>query len=75
MPNIDVVVGDVRTKTGAGGRYSAALTARGRFWVKTTQPTASNNTAYWANADAVVEVDGRTGSYVVNLDAKRDTLE
>jgi hypothetical protein len=75
MPNIDVVVGDVRTKTGAGGRYSAALTARGRFWVKTKQPTASNNTAYWANADAVVEVDGRTGSYVVNLDAKRDTLE
>lgn len=75
MPNIEVVVGDVRTKTGIGGRYSATLSARGRFWVKAKQPTAANNTAYWANAEAVVEVDGRTGSYSVNLDAKSDTLE
>jgi hypothetical protein len=75
MPNIEIVVGDVRTKTGIGGRYSATLSARGRFWVKPKQPTAPNSTAYWANADAVVDVDGRTGSYVVNLEAKRDTLE
>ena len=75
MAGIEIVVGDVRTTSGAGGRYSASVTARGHFWVKAKQPTASNNIAAWADADRLVEADGRTGRYLVNLDAKRDTLE
>ena len=51
------------------------MVARGGFWVKSKQPTAANNTTYWANAEAVVEVDGRTGSYFVKLEAKSDTME
>lgn len=75
MPNIEVVVGHVLTKTGAGGRYSATLDARGHFSVRVKQPTSEASVAYWPGADTVVEADGRTGSYVVNLAAHRDYLE
>ena len=75
MSNLELVVGNVATRTRSDGHYSATLEARGTIWVKAKQPTSAESNAYWIGADRALVVDGRSESYVIDLRAHRDYLE
>lgn len=75
MSNVELVVGNVVTRTRSDGHYSATLEARGTIWVKAKQPTSAESNAYWVGADRALVVDGRSESYVIDLHARRDYLE
>jgi hypothetical protein len=70
-----VLVGDVEVKTGTDGRFSASVLARGSIVVQARQPTSRQDRAFWADAQAVVSLDGRASPYSVEISAVGDSYD